>query len=124
MGCGRADDIRHTLGDRECGLRRDRRAVAIRAVPTRDGAGGIERRTRLDSFMATAPAVDDRAGTYVSAAFRPENVAAHGSDDDVQKIVARGPRGAFALAGLSVAVLLAIWLAFFFFVFLPRGAVG
>jgi hypothetical protein len=29
-----------------------------------------------------------------------------------------------ALAGLSVAVLLAIWLAFFVFVFLPRGAVG
>ena len=41
-----------------------------------------------------------------------------------EQIVAAGPRGAVALAGLSVAMLLAIWLAFFVFVFLPRGAVG
>jgi hypothetical protein len=40
------------------------------------------------------------------------------------EIVAAGPRGAIALAGLTVAMLLAIWLAFFVFVFLPRGAVG
>jgi hypothetical protein len=74
--------------------------------------------------MATVPAVDDSTEAYVSAAFRPENVALHGSDDDVQRIVAKGPRGALALAGLSVAALIAIWLAFFVFVFLPRGAVG
>jgi hypothetical protein len=67
---------------------------------------------------------DDRTEAYVSAAFRPENVAIHGGDDEVHRIVARGPRGALALAGLSVATLLAIWLAFFVFVFLPRGAVG
>jgi hypothetical protein len=36
--------------------------------------------------------------------------------------VARG--GAIVLAGLSVAVLLALWLAFFVFAFLPRGAIG
>jgi hypothetical protein len=29
-----------------------------------------------------------------------------------------------ALAGLAVAVVLAIWVAFFVCVFLPRGAVG
>jgi hypothetical protein len=74
--------------------------------------------------MATAPRLDDSPETYVSAAFRPENVAFLGSDDDVQRIVAKGPRGAFALAVLSVAALLAIWLAFFVIVFLPRGAVG
>ena len=61
---------------------------------------------------------------HVSAAFRPENVALHDNDADVQKIVASGPRGALALAGVSVGVLLLIWLAFFAFVFLPRGAVG
>jgi hypothetical protein len=61
---------------------------------------------------------------HVSSAFRRENVAALGDEGDLQKIVAGGPRGALALAGLSVAVLLAIWLAFFVFVFLPRGAVG
>ena len=74
--------------------------------------------------MATEPTVDDRAEEYVSAAARPENVARHGSQDDVQMIVATGPRGAWALAGLAVAVLLDIWLMFFVFVFLVRGAVG
>ena len=69
-------------------------------------------------------AIDDQTEAYVSAAFRPENVAIHGSDDEVQAIVAQGPRGALALAGLSVAILLAIWLAFFVFVYLPRGAIG
>ena len=34
------------------------------------------------------------------------------------------PRGAFALAGLSVALLIICWLAIYFFVFLPRGQVG
>jgi hypothetical protein len=61
---------------------------------------------------------------HVSAAFRPENVASIGDEDDLRKIVAKGPSGALALAGLSVAVLLAIWLAFFVFIFLPRGAIG
>ena len=61
---------------------------------------------------------------HVSSAFRPENVALLGDEDDIRTIVARGPRGALALAGLSVAALLAIWLAFFVFVFLPRGAIG
>lgn len=34
------------------------------------------------------------------------------------------PRGAFALAGLTVGLLIAAWLAVYFFVFLPRGPVG
>jgi hypothetical protein len=69
-------------------------------------------------------AIDDRTESHVSAAFRPENVAIHGGDDEVSRIVAKGPRGALALAGLSVGALLASWLAFFVFVFLPRGPVG
>jgi hypothetical protein len=74
--------------------------------------------------MATVPTADDPVEAYVSAAFRPENVALHGDEADVQKIVAMGPRGALALAGLTVAILLALWFAFFVFIFLPRGAVG
>jgi len=70
------------------------------------------------------PAVDDRAGAYVSAAFNLDNVARHGDDDQLRRIVAEGPRGALALAALTVAMLIAIWLAFFVFVFPPRGAVG
>ena len=74
--------------------------------------------------MATGPIANDPGEAYVSAAFRAENVAVHGDDDEVQKIVASGPRGALALAGLAVALLLALWLAFFILVYLPRGASG
>ncbi|HTN49989.1 MAG TPA: hypothetical protein VMK32_11210 [Burkholderiaceae bacterium] len=70
------------------------------------------------------PTYDDRKETYVSAAFHPENVALQGDEDEVQKIVASGPRGALALAGLTVALLLALWFAFFILVYLPRGAIG
>ena len=41
--------------DRECGLRRDRRAVAIRAVPTRDGAGGAGRHSAQLAACPTPP---------------------------------------------------------------------
>lgn len=34
------------------------------------------------------------------------------------------PRGAFALAGVTVGLLMAAWLAMYLFVFLPRGSVG
>ena len=74
--------------------------------------------------MAQMTPVDDRSDEYVSAAYRSENVALHGSEEELLKITASGPRGAVAVAGLSVALLLAIWFAFFIFVFLPRGAVG
>jgi hypothetical protein len=61
---------------------------------------------------------------YVSAALHAENVAVNATPEQLQPIVARGPRGALAVAGLAVAVLLAIWLLFFFVVFVPWGAVG
>jgi len=42
----------------------------------------------------------------------------------IASVVARGPRGALALAALSVGVVVALWVAFYLFVFLPRGAIG
>jgi hypothetical protein len=39
----------------------------------------------------------------------------------VDAIVARGPGGAFALAGIAVAIVMAIWLAFYLLVFVARG---
>ena len=47
------------------------------------------------------------------------------SDDDhsVDEIVARGPSGAFALAGVATAIVVAIYVGFYFLVYLPRGAV-
>jgi hypothetical protein len=35
-----------------------------------------------------------------------------------------GPIGAYLVAGVAVALLFLGWLAFYFLVFLPRGAIG
>jgi hypothetical protein len=51
----------------------------------------------------------------------PEHVAER-LDDRVGRIVAVGPRGALTLAGIATAIVIAIWFAFYLFVFLPRGA--
>lgn len=45
----------------------------------------------------------------------------HSSDIDV--IVQRGPGGAFAVAGLASAIVIALFFLFYFFVYLPRGIV-
>lgn len=74
--------------------------------------------------MIDQPASNGGIELHVSAAVNPENVAVYGRQDELEEIVAAGPRGAVAVAGLAVAVLLAIWVAFFLGVFLPRGAVG
>lgn len=39
----------------------------------------------------------------------------------VDAIVAQGPGGAFALAGVAVAIVVAIWFAFYLLVFVARG---
>jgi hypothetical protein len=39
----------------------------------------------------------------------------------VDAIVAQGPKGAFAVAGTAVAIVLALWLAFYLLVFVARG---
>jgi hypothetical protein len=44
------------------------------------------------------------------------------SDDAaVERIVASGPRGALALAGIATLIVVAIWVAFYLLVFVPRG---
>ena len=44
-------------------------------------------------------------------------------DRRVEEIVARGPRGAFAVAGGATAIVVALYFAFYLVVYLPRGAV-
>jgi hypothetical protein len=44
-------------------------------------------------------------------------------DGEVEQIVRRGPVGAFAIAGVATAIVVAIYFAFYFLVYLPRGAV-
>ena len=48
-----------------------------------------------------------------------------GNRDDraVDEIVGRGPAGAFAVAGIATLIVVAIYFAFYFFIYLPRGAV-
>lgn len=43
-------------------------------------------------------------------------------DREVDEIVGRGPAGAFAVAGVATAIVVAIYLAFYFAAYLPRGA--
>jgi hypothetical protein len=51
----------------------------------------------------------------------PEN--RNGDDREVDEIVGRGPSGAFAVAGIATLIVVAIYFAFYFFIYLPRGAV-
>jgi hypothetical protein len=46
-----------------------------------------------------------------------------GTADDaaVDEIVARGPAGAFAVAGIATAIVVALYFAFYVFAYLPRG---
>jgi hypothetical protein len=41
----------------------------------------------------------------------------------VDEIVRRGPGGTFAVAGVATAIVVLLYFAFYFFVYLPRGAV-
>jgi hypothetical protein len=43
------------------------------------------------------------------------------NDARVDEIVQRGPSGAFAVAGVATAIVMALYLAFYFFAYLPRG---
>jgi len=42
-------------------------------------------------------------------------------DESVDAIVRSGPGGAIAVAGISTAIVIALWFAFYLLVFLPRS---
>ena len=42
-------------------------------------------------------------------------------DADIEAILEDGPRGAIALAGIATFIVVAIWFAFYLFVFTPRA---
>jgi hypothetical protein len=44
-------------------------------------------------------------------------------DHQVEEIVGRGPAGAFAVAGVATAIVVALYFIFYFVVYLPRGVV-
>jgi hypothetical protein len=43
-------------------------------------------------------------------------------DAQIDEIVRSGPRGAVVVAGIATAIVIALWFAFYFMVFLPRGS--
>jgi hypothetical protein len=52
----------------------------------------------------------------------PSPPTASGSEDDsIDAIVRAGPRGALAVAGLATVIVVALWFAFYWLVFLPRS---
>jgi hypothetical protein len=53
----------------------------------------------------------------------PASVAQDDEDREVDEIVKRGPGGTFAVAGLATALVVLIYLLFYFVVYLPRGSV-
>ena len=46
------------------------------------------------------------------------------NDAAVNAIVQSGPRGAIVLAGIATAIIVAIWFAFYFLIFVPRTGVS
>jgi hypothetical protein len=54
---------------------------------------------------------------------RPKQDIPSAEDKQVDDIVSKGPRGAFAVAGLATAIVVAMYFIFYFIVYLPRGAV-
>jgi len=46
------------------------------------------------------------------------------NDAAVNAILRSGARGAIVLAGISTAIIVAIWFAFYFLIFVPRSGVS
>jgi hypothetical protein len=49
--------------------------------------------------------------------------SAETGDARVDKIVRAGPLGAVVVAGIATAIVIGLWFAFYFMVFLPRGSI-
>lgn len=44
-----------------------------------------------------------------------------GEQASIDAIVENGPMGAYAVAGVATAIVVALWIAFYVFAYLPRG---
>jgi len=61
---------------------------------------------------------------HVSAADRPQHVAAPIGSDEAAEALRNGPIRALVVAAIAVALLFIGWMAFYFLLFLPRGPIG
>jgi asparagine N-glycosylation enzyme membrane subunit Stt3 len=44
--------------------------------------------------------------------------------DQAAQALRNGPIGAYVVSGITVGLLFIAWLAFYFFLFMPRGSIG
>jgi hypothetical protein len=51
----------------------------------------------------------------------PETEGSAVQETEVRRIVGSGAGGALALAGIATTIMVAIWFAFYLFVFMPRA---
>ena len=96
----------------------DATGARLRSMPCsgRAGACRLELTATPIEVISPMPTADDPVEDYVSAAARWENVAMIGTQDDGGRIVADGSTRCHGLWRLlAVAMLIAIWLAFFIF---------
>ena len=54
----------------------------------------------------------------------PEDDTVRLNDAAVNAVLRSGPRGAIVLAGIATAIIVAIWFAFYFLIFVPRTGVS
>jgi hypothetical protein len=59
-----------------------------------------------------------------SATGSTEQVAEPKGVDAAGEYLRHGPRGAFVVSGIAVALLFIGWIAFYFLLFMPRGSIG
>jgi hypothetical protein len=61
---------------------------------------------------------------HTSAAHRPDRVAVPVTAREAAAALREGPIGAYIVASIAVALLFIGWRAFYFLLFMPRGAIG
>jgi hypothetical protein len=59
-----------------------------------------------------------------AASHESDNVTTLIALDEARRALRNGPAGALAVAAIAVGLLFVGWLAFYFLLFLPRGAIG
>lgn len=58
--------------------------------------------------------------TMINNELSEHDASAH--DANVDRIVANGPLGAIVVAGIATAIVVGLWILFYFLVFLPRSS--
>ncbi len=51
----------------------------------------------------------------------PPEMSSAAEEEAIETILQSGPNGALVVAGIASFLVVALWLAFYFLVFLPRG---